>query len=43
MSDTYRSPKAWKYKEGNGCKFAGINRPTAVVGLNVPAIDIIAG
>lgn len=29
MSDKYHPPKVWVYKEGNGGKFAGINRPTA--------------
>lgn len=29
MSDKYELPKVWAYKEGNGGKFAGINRPTA--------------
>lgn len=29
MTDKYNPPKVWEYKEGNGGKFAGINRPTA--------------
>lgn len=29
MSEKYIPPKIWTYKEGNGGKFAGINRPTA--------------
>lgn len=29
MSDTYTPPKVWKYIEGNGGQFAGINRPYA--------------
>jgi len=29
MSDKYNPPKVWTYREGNGGKFAGINRPTA--------------
>lgn len=29
MSITYEPPKIWKYEEGNGGKFANINRPTA--------------
>jgi GST-like protein len=29
MSEKYTPPKVWKYVEGNGGKFAGINRPTA--------------
>lgn len=28
-SDVYEPPKVWQMKEGNGGKFAGINRPTA--------------
>ncbi len=26
---SYTPPKVWKHNEGNGGKFAGINRPTA--------------
>lgn len=29
MSEKYSPPKVWKHNEGNGGKFAGINRPTA--------------
>jgi GST-like protein len=29
MSDEYTPPKVWKFSEGNGGKFATINRPTA--------------
>lgn len=29
MSEKYNPPKVWKHNEGNGGKFAGINRPTA--------------
>ncbi|MBY0515432.1 MAG: glutathione-dependent disulfide-bond oxidoreductase [Bacteriovoracaceae bacterium] len=29
MNDKYTPPKIWKYNEGNGGKFANINRPTA--------------
>ncbi|MCO4754498.1 MAG: glutathione-dependent disulfide-bond oxidoreductase [Bacteriovoracaceae bacterium] len=29
MSSKYEVPKVWKHVEGNGGKFAGINRPTA--------------
>jgi GST-like protein len=29
MTEKYIPPKVWTYKEGNGGKFAGINRPTA--------------
>lgn len=29
MSDKYTPPKVWQYAEGNGGKFANINRPTA--------------
>ncbi|MES2526706.1 MAG: glutathione-dependent disulfide-bond oxidoreductase [Bdellovibrionota bacterium] len=29
MTDKYIPPKIWTYKEGNGGKFAAINRPTA--------------
>lgn len=29
MTEKYILPKVWTYKEGNGGKFAGINRPTA--------------
>ena len=29
MNDTYTPPQKWTYEEGNGGKFAGINRPTA--------------
>lgn len=29
MSEKYVPPKVWQFKEGNGGKFAGINRPTA--------------
>lgn len=29
MSITYEPPRIWKYEEGNGGKFANINRPTA--------------
>lgn len=34
MSDTYTPPKVWRMKEGNGGKFASINRPTAGVREN---------
>jgi len=29
MTEKYQPPKVWEYQEGNGGKFAGINRPTA--------------
>ncbi len=29
MADTYTPPKVWKWEEGNGGRFANINRPTA--------------
>lgn len=29
MSDTYTPPKVWTHEEGNGGKFASVNRPTA--------------
>jgi len=29
MTEKYIPPKVWTFKEGNGGKFAGINRPTA--------------
>ncbi len=34
MTDVYIPPKKWIYEEGNGGKFAGINRPTAGARVN---------
>ena len=36
MNEKYNPPNIWTYKEGNGGKFAGINRPTAGARVQKP-------